>query len=185
MAIPLSSACRGPRSLSVRPSRHSSPASAGMIPAMIFMRVDLPAPFSPISACTVPRSTRSETSSSAATPGKLLLMFRASSRQRSGGAATSPCILPSVPAEVTREVRRGYELEGDPHEARDLLTAGELERGVDGVRALRRPVLEHGRLELTRFEDRQPIGSRVDPRDHGGGQQSRLLERLDGADRHL
>src|SRR5215813_2427273 len=120
-----------------------------MIPAMIFMRVDLPAPFSPMSACTVPRSTRSETSSSAATPGKLLLMFRTSSRQRSGAAAASPCMTPSVPAEVTREVRRGDELEGHPHEARDLLAARKLQRGVDRVRALRSSVLEHGRLQPT------------------------------------
>src|SRR5262249_56200668 len=98
-----------------------------MIPAMIFMRVDLPAPFSPIRACTVPRSTRIETSSSAATPGKLLLMFRTSSRQRSGAAAASPCIMPSVPAEVTREVRRGHELERYPHEPRALLAAPDLQ----------------------------------------------------------
>src|SRR5262249_61861809 len=113
-----------------------------MIPAMIFMRVDLPAPFSPIRACTVPRSTRIDTSSSAATPGKLLLMFRTSSRQRSGAAAASPCIMPSVPAEVIREVRRGHELEGHPHDPRDLLTARQLERGSDGVRTLRRHALD-------------------------------------------
>src|SRR6516164_550480 len=168
MAMPLSRAWRGDRSCSARPRRRSSPASAGMIPAMIFMSVDLPAPFSPIRACTVPGLTRSETSYSAMTPGKLLLMFRASSRQRSGAAAASPCMMRSVPAEVTREVRRRDELEGHPHEARDFLAAGELQRSVDGAGALRRAVLEHGRFELAGLERRQPIGRRVDPCDHGG-----------------
>src|ERR1700741_861666 len=43
---------------------------------MILIRVDLPDPFSPSSACTSPGRTSNETSSSAQTPGKNLLTFR-------------------------------------------------------------------------------------------------------------
>src|ERR1700674_4266790 len=39
------------------------------MPAMIFISVDLPAPFSPISAWTWPRFSRNATLSSASTPG--------------------------------------------------------------------------------------------------------------------
>ena len=42
------------------------------------MSVDLPAPFSPISACTLPARTLTLTSSRALTPGKLLEMPRIS-----------------------------------------------------------------------------------------------------------
>src|SRR4051812_30734828 len=42
------------------------------------MRVDLPAPFSPQIACTVPRSTCRVTSCSALTPGKVFVMPRIS-----------------------------------------------------------------------------------------------------------
>src|SRR6185369_11211426 len=44
------------------------------------MSVDLPAPFSPISACTSPRRTSKETSSTARTPGKLLVTLRIANR---------------------------------------------------------------------------------------------------------
>ncbi|CAM2339414.1 hypothetical protein BVIET440_180125 [Burkholderia vietnamiensis] len=54
---------------------------------MIFISVDLPAPFSPISACTVPRRTRNCTPSSATTPGKDLPTPRTSSRQSDAAAA--------------------------------------------------------------------------------------------------
>src|SRR3990167_9835264 len=50
------------------------------MPAMIFIRVDLPAPFSPISARTEPGRTRSCTSDNATTPGKPLLTLMISSR---------------------------------------------------------------------------------------------------------
>src|SRR5271168_794298 len=57
------------------------------MPAMIFISVDLPAPFSPISAWTWPRLSRNETSSSASTPGKALRTLATSSRYSAPGTA--------------------------------------------------------------------------------------------------
>src|SRR3984885_15486027 len=54
---------------------------------MIFISVDLPAPFSPISAWTWPRFNRNDTSSSASTPGKALRTFDTSSRYSAPGIA--------------------------------------------------------------------------------------------------
>ena len=51
------------------PSIAMLPASARYAPASTFIKVDLPAPFSPTSACTSPRLTSNETPSSARTPG--------------------------------------------------------------------------------------------------------------------
>src|SRR5271166_1873878 len=57
------------------------------MPAMIFISVDLPAPFSPISAWTWPRFRRNDTSSSASTPGKALRTLATSSRYSAPGTA--------------------------------------------------------------------------------------------------
>src|SRR5262249_50376747 len=56
-------------------------------PPRIFIRVDLPAPFSPTTASTSPRPSRKLTSCSACTPGNALQMPRASSRK---SATTDP-----------------------------------------------------------------------------------------------
>src|SRR5271165_1147112 len=57
------------------------------MPAMIFINVDLPAPFSPISAWTWPRFKRNDTSSRASTPGKALRTLVTSSRYSAPGTA--------------------------------------------------------------------------------------------------
>src|SRR6218665_1420826 len=58
---------------------------------MIFISVDLPAPFSPSSACTEPGRRRNCTLSSATTPGKDLLTPRTCSRQAGpGGTGVRP-----------------------------------------------------------------------------------------------
>src|SRR5262245_44279230 len=56
--------------IAVRPRSVTWPVSGRSRPAMIFISVDLPAPFSPMSACTDPGLTCIDTSSSATTPGK-------------------------------------------------------------------------------------------------------------------
>ena len=56
-------------------------------PATIFISVDLPAPFSPISACTVPGRTRNCTPSSATTPGNSLRTSFSSSRYGVAGSS--------------------------------------------------------------------------------------------------
>ena len=55
------------------PSRWISPSSGWWTPAMIFVSVDLPAPFSPTSPWTSPARKASETSASAWTGPKRLL----------------------------------------------------------------------------------------------------------------
>src|SRR5665647_2716932 len=61
--------------LTSRPSKVTVPESLRYIPMRTFMRVDLPAPFSPTRACTVPGRTPRLTLSRATTPGKVLVMF--------------------------------------------------------------------------------------------------------------
>src|SRR3954453_4528108 len=62
------------------PSKRIDPSyePCGYTPDRTFMRVDLPAPFSPQIAWISPRRTASETFSSALTPGKVLVMERIS-----------------------------------------------------------------------------------------------------------
>src|SRR5262252_6544245 len=57
-----------------RPSKRIVPASGAITPPIIIIRVDLPAPFSPMSATISPRWTSRSTSSSAVMPGKRLPM---------------------------------------------------------------------------------------------------------------
>ena len=52
-----------------RPSMRMLPALGAATPPRIFISVDLPAPFSPISPSTSPRMTRRLTLSRAMTPG--------------------------------------------------------------------------------------------------------------------
>src|SRR5579875_834659 len=80
--MPSRSASRGPPIVTSSPSISIVPESAGCAPARIFMSVDLPAPFSPTSACTSARSTSRSTPSSARTPGNVLTI----PRMRSSGA---------------------------------------------------------------------------------------------------
>src|SRR5580698_10966429 len=65
---------------SATPSSVASPRSARSAPDSIFKSVDLPAPFSPSSACTSPLRTCSSTSSNALTPGNCLQTSRTSKR---------------------------------------------------------------------------------------------------------
>ena len=57
------------------PSIKIAPLSGLWMPPKIFIRVDLPAPFSPMSACTSPQRTSKFTWSLASTSGKRLTMF--------------------------------------------------------------------------------------------------------------
>ena len=66
------------------PFSRTSPASGWYTPAITFISVDLPAPFSPTTASTSPRWRRHDTLSSASTPGNCLRMPVASMRGVSG-----------------------------------------------------------------------------------------------------
>ncbi len=60
--------------VSASPRTDTVPSSAVYCPLMIFISVDLPAPFSPASAVTVPGSRRSVTPLSIGTPPKLFVI---------------------------------------------------------------------------------------------------------------
>src|SRR5580692_2525231 len=81
--IPARRASCGVRSWTGFPSKRISPESAWYAPARIFMSVLLPAPFSPMKACTSPGQTRSPTLLRTRTPGKLLQIWRNSRIGRS------------------------------------------------------------------------------------------------------
>src|SRR5215207_2549107 len=83
-ATPSAFATRGELWVTVLPSIRSSPPSGSTAPVMILMRVDLPAPFSPMSACTSPARSSSEALFSACTPAYDLVMSVA---RRSGTSA--------------------------------------------------------------------------------------------------
>ena len=76
------------------PATLIAPESAVTAPVMILMSVDLPAPFSPISACTSPGRSSNETSLSACTPANDLLIPAASSKRSDCAAVTSSNIAP-------------------------------------------------------------------------------------------
>src|ERR1700757_3378470 len=109
----------------------------------MFISVDLPAPFSPSSACTSPRRTSNETSSFATTPGNSLRMPRIS---RTSSSLTEVDAIArrregemDLPSRRTRRVllahsHRGRQLPGD-----DLRLV--LVHRVD-------PRLRHGRADL-------------------------------------
>src|SRR5213080_1883416 len=76
-AIPLSRASSGLAGAYARPSTSIVPASGLISPASTFINVLLPAPFSPISACTSPFCKRRFTPSSATVgPKRLLILER-------------------------------------------------------------------------------------------------------------
>src|SRR5581483_1159504 len=101
MEMPSSIAFCGLSMVTGWPLIRMSPLSLGCAPARIFIRVDLPAPFSPSRAWTSPFRTVRETSSRARTPGYCLLMWRIS---RAGGAVSGVAVTyltprpPSLPA---------------------------------------------------------------------------------------
>src|SRR5215470_12105299 len=66
-AMPASRAAAGPCSTTRLPSMSRSPSSGGYTPASIFTMVDLPAPFSPSSACASPAYRSADPSTTACT----------------------------------------------------------------------------------------------------------------------
>src|ERR1700738_2317077 len=83
MPIPARRASWGVRNWTVLPSRMISPESGWEAPARIFISVLLPAPFSPMKACTSPGQMLRLTLLRTRTPGKLLHIWRTSRIGRS------------------------------------------------------------------------------------------------------
>src|SRR5208337_2190664 len=72
VTMPRDWARRGVRASTACPSTRISPLSRRCTPERILMRVDLPAPFSPTMAWTLPGARSRSTSCSTSTPEKLL-----------------------------------------------------------------------------------------------------------------
>src|SRR3954468_13988441 len=73
VAIPACWAARGEANATGSPRSPTWPSSSWCPPVISLISVDLPAPFSPTSACTDPACSSIETSSSARTPANRLL----------------------------------------------------------------------------------------------------------------
>jgi hypothetical protein len=89
--IPSACAARGPPIERGSPSTSTAPASGETTPVRIFTSVDLPAPFSPTSACVLAGAIANETSSTACTPPYAFETPRSST---SGVAAFIACTPP-------------------------------------------------------------------------------------------
>src|SRR5689334_8633381 len=121
-----------------------SPPSAWYTPVSTLINVDLPAPFSPTSACTSPGSTRRLTRSSARTPGKRFETSRISKTviSKLSAVLTRRWTGPSQPAGPSRKagsvgvghlvlgVARVVLVVGDDHVGRDAGAAIEVGRGL-------------------------------------------------------
>src|SRR5215831_1782401 len=81
-AIPICLARRGEFWVMGTESNSISPPSKGTAPVIILIRVDLPAPFSPISACTSPARNSNDACLNALTPAYDLSMLVARTRMR-------------------------------------------------------------------------------------------------------
>src|SRR6476619_7098473 len=103
----------------------------------IFISVDLPAPFSPTSACTSPRSTEKFTPSSATeAPKRFVIPSMRSSGTRAAGAVIQPSSLRSVRVgDRLRGVRLVEEPVGDDDLRRNGLALPQLLDGVEGQRS--------------------------------------------------
>src|SRR5215211_6408060 len=173
-------ACWGEWKSTSRPSRVIRPASRRYAPVRILIRVDLPAPFWPMTACTSPRPTASEAPSRARTPGKALLI---PSIWRSGAGA----LIGSVGGgDVLLGVGRVEELVGVDDLGGDRLPARVCRGGLGRLGPEPRVALDAG-AELAVHDRLQGRPLAVD-RDQGHV-LARLapgrLEGGDGADGHL
>src|ERR1700759_5378345 len=74
MAMPAACASRAERKRVSRPSSSRRPENSGCTPAMIFISVLLPAPFSPTRPWISPARSAKSTPRSASTPPKVLLI---------------------------------------------------------------------------------------------------------------
>src|SRR5687768_7663603 len=109
--MPLARPSRAPCSRIEFPRSLISPESACCRPLMIESKVDLPAPFSPTSACTSLAWTAKLTLSSAWTPGNPLLRFVTSSSGASADMIVIQKLLMAVHVLFQVEVDRAPDLE--------------------------------------------------------------------------
>src|SRR5215204_3703870 len=113
-ATPSAFATRGELLATVLPSIRSSPPSGSTAPVMILISVDLPAPFSPMSACTSPARSSSDALFRACTPAYDLVMSVA----LRSGTSTIAYILDDDDVEFSRAVDADGERQLDVRSAR-------------------------------------------------------------------
>src|SRR5215471_17921965 len=89
-AMPESRAAAGLCRTTGRPSMSSSPSSGWYTPASIFTTVDLPAPFSPSSACASPAYSSADPSTTARTAPNDLAACRSDSTGAAGAGDPGP-----------------------------------------------------------------------------------------------
>src|SRR6266566_4478635 len=145
--IPARRAWRGCPKSCDSPKTSASPEVGSSRPARMPRNVDLPAPFSPTSACTLPASTRSEMSSRARVPENCFEIPRASTAAGRAGALSGPsarvvpCASPAIRSVSSRLVLRlelvdvvlRDELSLERDEARGLLPGPRRRQRLDGL----------------------------------------------------
>src|SRR5579872_827604 len=166
--MPYRSAARGPSIVTGAPSISIVPESAGCAPARIFMSVDLPAPFSPTSACTSARSTSRSTPSRARTPGKVFTIPRIRS---SGLLIALLCV----------GFRKLSDVNGDL--LRRRLPRKERMNGVDRLHADLIGVLNRIAVHLPILDGGPRFRGRVVAHDDDLSRQIRGLNRFGGSER--
>src|SRR6202048_2849471 len=153
------------------------PESAGCAPARIFISVDLPAPFSPTSACTSPAFTSNDTPSSARTPGNVFTMPDMRSNGAPGAAAVTLALLAGVG--LGEGAARNRYLRGRLR-AREVV----MDR-VDRLRADLIGMLDRVAVHRTVRDGRARLGRRVVADHHDLALQARGLDGFGGAERRV
>src|ERR1700738_4394852 len=143
MPIPARRASWGVRNWTVLPSRMISPESGWEAPARIFISVLLPAPFSPMKACTSPGQMLRLTLLRTRTPGKLLHIWRTSRIGRS---------LLLGPAFILVDIVFGNQVDRDQGEfLRWLLAIDNIVTNFDRLTGHRIGILRRARRNQTFF----------------------------------
>src|SRR5688572_13278896 len=161
------------------------PASGRWTPARIFISVDLPAPFSPTSACASPGRTARSTPESTAFPAK---DFEMSSISSAGAVDVIPS--PSASPRLLEQRLHLGRVEVLLRQERDAgvdpalgLPAVELhDEGADALVAHLVRVLQHERVDRAGPEVLDQVGARVEADEHDLSGEPLLLDRLHGAD---
>src|SRR5215204_3090896 len=175
--IPWSIASPGPEKRTRSPLTKISPSSGEYSPYRMFISVDLPAPFSPSSACTSPRARPKSMWSFARIPGNSFVIPFSS---RTVGAASA--IPGDSMAEATpgNQERVGLQGRGRLQLPRDQLLL-DLVHPVDELLRHLRAHLPDADALVLEVEDRVGAALELPVHHRFGGQEHRLVDALDGA----
>src|SRR6185312_17232160 len=136
VAIPASWAAPGEANTRSSPRTRMVPPSMPYTPVSALIKVDFPAPFSPMSACTSPGRSRKPTPASALTPGKPTVMSRIST---TGDVVIGP---PCTTQRTSQPGQMGHDGDGRHRPRREHLGSVLALR----ERGLRRSLVERGLL---------------------------------------